>query len=175
MYLEKFLEGSNWNGWMDRQQQVVPKRQRTRVKSSCTCVGLLEKKKSLALEWDYRCTALPVAVILLMSLWSWFVINTGPVSVFFADPFARVILLNQSQVTEKLEKTLCPTWDQSLIFEKVEIHGEPKLIENKPPEVVIEVFDHDTFVSMKHRSTSLICCQRGHWLYLCMKYRSLVY
>ena len=38
MCLQMFLEGSNWNGWMDGQWQVVPKRRHTRVKSSCTCV-----------------------------------------------------------------------------------------------------------------------------------------
>ena len=40
IYLQTFLEGSNWNGWMDRQWEVVPKRRSTRVKSSCGCVGL---------------------------------------------------------------------------------------------------------------------------------------
>ena len=33
-------EGSNWNVWTDRQQEVVPKGRGTRVKCSCTCVGL---------------------------------------------------------------------------------------------------------------------------------------
>ncbi len=63
------------------------------------------------------------------------------------DPFARVVFLNQSQVTEKLEKTLCPTWDQTLIYEQLEIHGEATSIAEKPPEIIIELFDHDTFVS----------------------------
>ena len=40
MCLQMFLKGSNWNGWTDRQWQVVPKRRGTKVKSSCTCVGL---------------------------------------------------------------------------------------------------------------------------------------
>ena len=55
--------------------------------------------------------------------------------------------MNKSDVTERVEKTLCPTWDQTLIFEQVEIHGDPALIVEKPPEVIIEIFDHDTFVS----------------------------
>ena len=33
-----FLEGDNWNGWTDRQRDVVLKRQGTRVKSSCVCL-----------------------------------------------------------------------------------------------------------------------------------------
>ena len=40
MCLQMFLEGSNWNGWKDRHQQVVPKRWGTRVETSCTTVGL---------------------------------------------------------------------------------------------------------------------------------------
>ena len=64
-----------------------------------------------------------------------------------SDPFARVVLLNQSQATEKLDKTLCPTWDQSLIFEKIGIHGTTENIAADPPQITIEVFDHDTFVS----------------------------
>ena len=35
-----FLEDGKWNGWMDRQWEVGPERQGTRVKSSCTCFGL---------------------------------------------------------------------------------------------------------------------------------------
>ena len=38
MCLQIFLEGSNWNGWTDRQRQVVPKRRGTRVKSSSTSI-----------------------------------------------------------------------------------------------------------------------------------------
>ncbi len=75
---------------------------------------------------------------------------------FFTDPFARMAFLNKSQVTEKLDKTLCPTWDQTLIYEQVDIHGDPRLIAVKPPEIVIEIFDHDTFVSLKLYSVNLV-------------------
>ena len=40
MCLQIFIEGSNWNGWMNRQQEVVPKGSGPREKSSCTCLGL---------------------------------------------------------------------------------------------------------------------------------------
>ena len=40
MCLQMFLKGSNWNGLTDRQRELVPKRRGTRVKTSCTCVGL---------------------------------------------------------------------------------------------------------------------------------------
>lgn len=55
--------------------------------------------------------------------------------------------MRQSMVTEKVEKTLCPTWDQTLIFAEIEIYGDPKAMEITPPEIFIELFDYDTFVS----------------------------
>ncbi|XP_013388295.1 dysferlin-like isoform X2 [Lingula anatina] len=60
-----------------------------------------------------------------------------------SDPYAVVSFHTQSQTTEKLKKTLCPTWDQTLLFEEIEIHGDPLLIERQPPEIIIEFFDHD--------------------------------
>ncbi|KAL4231637.1 hypothetical protein ACF0H5_009217 [Mactra antiquata] len=62
-----------------------------------------------------------------------------------SDPFARVSFLTQSMRTENIKKSLCPTWDQTLIFEEIEIHGDPRTIEAQPPEIFIELFDHDTF------------------------------
>ncbi|XP_059157039.1 myoferlin-like isoform X3 [Physella acuta] len=62
-----------------------------------------------------------------------------------SDPFARVCFITQSMVTEKQAKTLSPTWDQTLIFGEVEIYGDPKGLEMAPPEIYIELFDHDTF------------------------------
>ena len=64
------------------------------------------------------------------------------------DPFAQVCFMTHSQVTEKVPKTLCPTWDQSLIFNDVEVFGHPKQNEQEPPHVYIELFDYDYFVSL---------------------------
>lgn len=71
------------------------------------------------------------------------------------DPYARLSFLTQSSVTEKKEKSLCPTWDQTLIFEELEIYGDPRAIEENPPEVMIELFDYDKFVST-HTSLNFV-------------------
>ena len=42
-----------------------------------------------------------------------------------------------SQSTERQEKTLSPTWDQTLIFEEMEIPGDPSLIKSQPPDITI--------------------------------------
>ncbi|XP_033757648.1 myoferlin-like isoform X3 [Pecten maximus] len=60
-----------------------------------------------------------------------------------SDPYARISLLTQSGVTEKIHKSLCPSWDQTIIFEEFEIYGDPKTIESQPPEIFVEIFDHD--------------------------------
>ena len=54
----------------------------------------------------------------------------------------------QSAVTEVLTQTLCPTWDQTLIFDNVEIYESVENIAKSPPSVVVEVFDKDTVVSL---------------------------
>ncbi|XP_072313080.1 otoferlin-like, partial [Eucyclogobius newberryi] len=61
-----------------------------------------------------------------------------------SDPFARVFFSTQSQVTEVLPETLCPTWDQLLVFENVELFGEATELRDDPPIIVIELYDQDT-------------------------------
>jgi len=46
-----------------------------------------------------------------------------------------------------LNETLCPTWDQTLVFEEVEFYGNPTMLAESPPIVVVELFDYDTVVS----------------------------
>ena len=51
--------------------------------------------------------------------------------------------MTQSLKTEIIYKSLSPTWDQTLIFDTVEIHGNSAEIATNPPHVMIEIFDHD--------------------------------
>ncbi|ETE73677.1 Otoferlin, partial [Ophiophagus hannah] len=61
-----------------------------------------------------------------------------------SDPFARVFFITQSQCTEVLNETLCPTWDQLLVFDNVELYGEAHEMRDDPPIIVIEIYDQDT-------------------------------
>ncbi|XP_063692173.1 myoferlin-like isoform X7 [Bolinopsis microptera] len=61
-----------------------------------------------------------------------------------SDPYARVVFSRQSQRTKILNETLCPTWDQTLVFEEVEFYGNPTMLAESPPIVVVELFDYDT-------------------------------
>ncbi|KAL2082435.1 hypothetical protein ACEWY4_022253 [Coilia grayii] len=61
-----------------------------------------------------------------------------------SDPFARVFFSTYSQVTEVLSETLCPTWDQLLVFDNVELYGELAELRDDPPIIVIELYDQDT-------------------------------
>lgn len=66
----------------------------------------------------------------------------------FTDPYTHVSFLHLSKTTEKLRATLNPTWDQTLIFNDVEIFGDPRLIAERPPDVVLEFYDHDQVVGL---------------------------
>ncbi|XP_070843935.1 otoferlin isoform X7 [Chaetodon trifascialis] len=61
-----------------------------------------------------------------------------------SDPFARVFFSTHSQVTEVLTETLCPTWDQLLVFDDVELFGEASELRDDPPIIVVEIYDQDT-------------------------------
>ncbi|XP_078135621.1 myoferlin-like isoform X2 [Sander vitreus] len=61
----------------------------------------------------------------------------------FSDPYAHVSFLHLSKTTESLQATLNPTWDQTLIFNDVEIYGDPQSIAQRPPDVVLEFYDKD--------------------------------
>ena len=63
------------------------------------------------------------------------------------DAYARVAFCKQSGQTEVLAQTLCPTWDQTLIFEDIEIHESVENVANNPPSVVVELFDRDSVVN----------------------------
>lgn len=45
-----------------------------------------------------------------------------------------------------LSETLCPTWDQLLVFDNVELYGEATELRDDPPIIVIEIYDQDTVV-----------------------------
>ncbi|KAM4591429.1 myoferlin [Odontesthes bonariensis] len=61
----------------------------------------------------------------------------------FSDPYAHVSFLHMSKTTEVIRSTLNPTWDQTVIFEDVEIYGDPQSIAHNPPDVVLELYDSD--------------------------------
>ncbi|CAG6017075.1 unnamed protein product [Menidia menidia] len=61
----------------------------------------------------------------------------------FSDPYAHVSFLHMSKTTEVIKSTLNPTWDQTLIFEDIEIYGDPQTIFHNPPDVVLELYDSD--------------------------------
>uniref|UniRef100_A0A4W5JNP9 Otoferlin n=1 Tax=Hucho hucho TaxID=62062 RepID=A0A4W5JNP9_9TELE len=47
-------------------------------------------------------------------------------------------------ICKVLSETLCPTWDQLLVFDDVELFGEAGELRDDPPIIVVEVYDQDT-------------------------------
>ncbi|KAM4611912.1 LOW QUALITY PROTEIN: dysferlin [Polymixia lowei] len=63
----------------------------------------------------------------------------------FSDPYAIVSFLHQSQKTVTVRNSLNPTWDQTLIFYEVEIFGDPETTMANPPNIMVELYDQDTY------------------------------
>lgn len=69
---------------------------------------------------------------------------------FILDPYVHVSFLHVSKTTEVIKATLNPTWDQTLIFENIEIYGDPQTVVHSPPDVVLELYDSDQVVCGKY-------------------------
>lgn len=65
-----------------------------------------------------------------------------------SDPFARVAFGDQSVVTQVIEETLSPTWDEMMIINEVTVYGQVDEIVDNPPLIIIEVFDQDKVVRL---------------------------
>ena len=70
----------------------------------------------------------------------------GIFSLIFADPYAKISFENQCQITRVIKQTVCPEWDQTLIFEDIQMYGSPSTVAESAPYVNIELFDKDQVV-----------------------------
>ena len=60
-------------------------------------------------------------------------------------------------------QTLCPTWDQTLIFDNVPIYGNVEEVRDNPPPIVLELFDRDAVVSIfrsRHGHQTIVLPQK---------------
>lgn len=71
------------------------------------------------------------------------------------DPYAHVSFLHVSKTTEVIRASLNPTWDQTLIFEDIEIYGDPQTVGQNPPDVVLELYDSDQVVCIFYSKMQL--------------------
>ena len=78
---------------------------------------------------------------------------------YFPDPYARVVFVNQSQVTRCIHRTLCPTWDQTLVFDEVYIYGSTEHLQLNSPQIVLELFDKDEVVCIT-KAPNVVCVAR---------------
>nr|CAH8853864.1 unnamed protein product [Trichobilharzia regenti] len=64
-----------------------------------------------------------------------------------SDAYVRCSFQGYSQETQIIQQSLCPTWDETLIYEQIDMCGDPKSIEYSPPPVILELFDYDQLSS----------------------------
>ncbi|XP_054023348.1 fer-1-like protein 6 [Dryobates pubescens] len=60
-----------------------------------------------------------------------------------SDPFAKVTFTSRCQTTKIISQTLSPTWNQTLLFNSIVLHGDREEIAEIPPQIVIELYDDD--------------------------------
>ncbi|VDP93967.1 unnamed protein product [Echinostoma caproni] len=75
-----------------------------------------------------------------------------------SDPYVQCSFLGMCQRTPTLQGTICPVFDQTLIYEQVEMHGAPERIVRYPPPVVLEFFDWDKVGSNEYLGRCQVNC-----------------
>lgn len=73
-----------------------------------------------------------------------------------SDAYAKVSFMTQSLRTRVIKETLCPDWDETLMFEDLLLFGSPSTYADNCPYAVVELFDKDKVVS--RNSFSLLLC-----------------
>lgn len=61
-----------------------------------------------------------------------------------------------------LEQTLSPLWDELLVFDQLIVDGRREHLQQEPPLVIINVFDHNKFVSVARASPGFLPPQHLH-------------
>ncbi|KAB1256675.1 Fer-1-like protein 5 [Camelus dromedarius] len=62
----------------------------------------------------------------------------------FQGPFIRLVFLNHSQRTQTLRSSAAPTWAQTLIFQHLLLYEDPQDTKERPPLVVLELWQRDS-------------------------------
>ena len=97
-----------------------------------------------------------------------------------SDPFAKIYICDQSRATQVkynivpdfmpcswrpgvqldlsqvIDETLSPTWDELLVFPRLMVHGRREDIKRTPPLVTIEIYDYDKVTTMKHETRIIV-------------------
>ena len=64
-----------------------------------------------------------------------------------SDPFVKIKFYNQCVIGEAINQTNNPQWNVTLSIKEVFLYGTLRNFTNRPPEIIVEVFDKDQFVS----------------------------
>ncbi|XP_052861524.1 otoferlin-like [Anopheles cruzii] len=60
-----------------------------------------------------------------------------------SDPYAVVYVTEHAKVTQVIEETLSPTWDELLLFDEIVLYGAKDEIRRDPPTIVVDIYDQD--------------------------------
>ncbi len=60
-----------------------------------------------------------------------------------SDPLVVVKIHNQSARSERITQTNNPAWNKTIYIKDVFLYGSFSSIIASPPEIILEVFDHD--------------------------------
>ncbi len=71
-----------------------------------------------------------------------------------SDPFVVIKLHNQSTKSKIIDQTNNPGWNTTLRIKEAFLYGDTDSIKSSPPEVILEVYDHDSYVRLLNKKIS---------------------
>ena len=88
------------------------------------------------------------AILLLVSSLENIAKSLRCVIIFFKTTHTTLlaVLYIMNSLTQVIDETLSPTWDELLVFEEVLVYGRREDIKANPPSVIIEIYDQDKVI-----------------------------
>jgi hypothetical protein len=75
-----------------------------------------------------------------------------------SDPFVRVVFGKHCKMTRVINESISPVWDETLVMDDIDLYGFIDRIVKNPPDIVVEIFDDDLFVSRERMNIVTVRC-----------------
>lgn len=59
----------------------------------------------------------------------------------------RIVFGKHCKMTRVINESISPVWDETLVMDDIDLYGFIDRIVKNPPDIVVEIFDDDLFVS----------------------------
>ena len=63
-----------------------------------------------------------------------------------SDPYLKISIGNQSIVSDVIDQTNNPIWNDTFLISELYLYGGLEFIRQNPPEIILDIYDKDHFI-----------------------------